>query len=147
MSVRYKKQVQIPIILEQLQDESYHIFIKCKVSRKVCLFLIDTGASKTVLDAEFFTTHYSKDKIQSTGQNTSSLHATVSESHTAVLPSIKIGTLSIDNFLVAILSLDHVNTTYNSLGKKPIQGILGSDLLLHYQGKIDYKSLILTLRP
>ncbi len=147
MTIQSKKQVQVPIILEELQEGSYHIFVKCTVGKKVCRFLIDTGASKTVLDIQFFSSQYSKEKILTSEQNTSSLHASVAESHSAALPSLKMGTLIVKDFLVALLSLDHVNSTYDSVGKKPIQGIIGSDILLQYHAKIDYKTMILTLRP
>jgi hypothetical protein len=40
--------------------------------------------------------------------------------------------------MVAVIDLAHVNNTYAQLKRKPIQGILGSDILRDMKCVIDY---------
>ncbi|HVA98908.1 MAG TPA: clan AA aspartic protease, partial [Bacteroidia bacterium] len=55
------------------------------------------------------------------------------------------GDLEIKKQPVLLLDLSHVNTSYESIGLKPIDGVLGSDLLLKYDAIIDYKKCELRL--
>lgn len=42
--------LKIPIKIIELEPESFHLFIECKINRKLANILVDTGASKTVFD-------------------------------------------------------------------------------------------------
>jgi hypothetical protein len=46
---------------------------------------------------------------------------------------------------VAVLSISHVNTTYQLLNIPKIDGVLGSDFLMKYKAVIDYDKGILRL--
>jgi len=46
--------------------------------------------------------------------------------------------LVVKNYTIAAVDLGHVNLTYASVGKKKIQGILGSDILFKHKMEIDY---------
>ena len=45
-----------------------------------------------------------------------------------------------------MLDLSHVNQSYEQIGLKPIDGVLGSDVLLKYNAVIDYEKKILKLK-
>ena len=42
--------------------------------------------------------------------------------------------------------MNHVNETYQSIGLKPFDGVLGSDILYRFKASIDFKTKILKLR-
>ena len=136
------------LIIEQLNipPTGIHLITKVYINRKVARFVIDTGASQTVLDAHrinHFIPKGSKRKLDSitTGVGTNEL-----ESAAITLPNLKLGTITTTNFEIVLLDLSHVNNSYSEMGFKKIDGILGSDLLQKFNAVIDFKKLLLTLR-
>jgi predicted aspartyl protease len=136
----------IPLEMVELQEGSYHVFLKAKVNKKVIRFLLDTGASKTVLDKTFVEEKCVAQQMETIGQSTSSLHATVDESNITYIKEIQLGEIKLKNYLVAVIDLAHVNKTYAGVGKKPIYGILGSDILIEKKAIIDYAKKQMTLK-
>jgi hypothetical protein len=108
--------------------------------------LLDTGASKTVLDKTFVEEKCKSQKTETIGQSTSSLHSTVSESNITYIKEIQLDQVKLKNYLVAVIDLTHVNQTYEGVGKKPIFGIVGSDILMDRKAIIDYSKKILILK-
>lgn len=136
----------IPLEVVALQEGSYHVFLKMKVNKKSIRVLLDTGASKTVLDKTFVEEKCKSQKTETIGQSTSSLHSTVSESNITYIKEIQLDQVKLKNFLVAVIDLTHVNQTYEGVGKKPIFGIVGSDILMERKAIIDYSKKILILK-
>lgn len=115
----------------------FHPFITVTVEGIKCRFLIDTGASKSVIDKHFYETKLNK-KMKVLKQETTGLHSTTMESYMGVLKKLTIGQLVISTYGVAGVDLMHVNMTYKKMKIKKIDGILGSDLLKKYNMVIDY---------
>ena len=138
MKISQKRSDSLPLFIEELQGESYHVFLKVRVNNKVCRFLLDTGASKTVLDETFVKEKIKNQHVDTLEQNTSSLHISVNESQITQIKSLELGACKVSNYMVAVIDLTHVNNTYAQLKRKPIQGILGSDILRDMKCVIDY---------
>jgi predicted aspartyl protease len=136
--MKSKKESSVKIILEALDQTGYHLFINVKVNGKKCRFLIDTGASHSVIDKNYFEKKHGSKKLKTVKQSTTGLHSSTSESHFGKIKDIFIGPLKITNYQVAAIDLGHVNLTYSSIKKPRIHGILGSDILLKYRMVIDY---------
>ncbi len=136
-----KKDTPVRIILEALDKTGYHLFLNVIVNNKRCRFLIDTGASHTVVDKAYFEKHFGKKSLKTVKQSTTGLHSSTTESHFGKIKELKIGRTVTKNYTAAAVDLAHVNNTYKSLKKPAIQGILGSDLMLKYKMKIDYGTL------
>lgn len=120
-----------------LQGSGFHIFVNVLVEGVRCRFLIDTGASRTVIDKHFFETKLGR-KMKVIRQETTGLHSTVMESYRGNLKSFSIGPKELKKVDVAGIDLTHVNGTYKKLKQPKIQGILGSDLMLKYKMILDY---------
>jgi hypothetical protein len=133
-----KRESSVKIILEALDQTGYHLFINIKVNGKKCRFLIDTGASHSVIDKGFFEKNHTSKKLKAVKQSTTELHSSTSESHFGKIKDMLIGPLRITNYQVAAIDLNHVNFTYSAIKKPKIHGILGSDILLKYKMIIDY---------
>ena len=67
------------------------------------------------------------------------------ESHTIILPSIKIGSFKLKNFEAAVLDLSTINQAYISLNLPPIIGVIGGDILQSFDAIINYGKLQLKL--
>ncbi len=142
-----KKTTTIPIDLVSIEGEGFHLMINIKIGRKKARLLIDTGASKTVFDSTKLKqilgpkdTEFEASEHLSTGLGTSNM-----ESHSTTLKKIKIGDLILQNQEVVVLDLSNVNESYNMIGIKTIDGVLGSDLLQKYRAVIYFHSKKLKL--
>ncbi|HLP52455.1 MAG TPA: retropepsin-like aspartic protease [Chitinophagales bacterium] len=139
--MKNKKKAPVRIILEALDATGYHLFINAQVNGKRCRFLIDTGASHSVVDKAYFEKHFDKKNLKTVKQATTGLHSSTTESYFGKIKELKMGSILAKNYMAAAVDLAHVNQTYKQLKKPSIQGILGSDLLLKFKAKINYETL------
>lgn len=133
-----------PIILLELSPLAYHIIIEIKIGRKNVRMLIDTGASQTLFGENFskannFEFDEMDDENVALGIGIGDLSPKLGKT-----PKLKIGDITIKNLYCIILPIEHVNSTYNSLGIKPIDGIIGMDLLKTLNAKLDLEEMTLT---
>ncbi|PRD48394.1 aspartyl protease family protein [Sphingobacterium haloxyli] len=138
---------KIPFEILELQGDGYHILID------VCLFdqsfkmVLDTGASKTVLDkTTLLQSGIPEEKIEITNIVSTGLGTNSMESFILELPTFEIGTWKVRKFITAVLDLSAVNYAYQQMGLPPVIGVLGGDILVTYAARIDYRKQLLTLR-
>ncbi len=129
----------------RLNDFGCHLLIRVKINEKPATLLIDTGASNTVFDKARIETlmgvsRFKANRRKSTGLGTNSM-----ESHEVSLASFELGTLVLLDYYTIALDLSHVNHSYKKMKIKPIDGVLGSDLLSRFHAVVDYKQKTLTL--
>ena len=131
----------IKLELLGIEEDGYHIFIEALINGKTARLLIDTGASRTVFDAErvkaFLPVEdhsFEKTDKLSTGLGTSTM-----ESHCVVLDEFSLGETTFIEYKAVVLNMEHVNKSYVMLGEHPIDGVLGGDLLYELKAVIDYR--------
>jgi len=138
--------IQIPIKLLKIADDGYHLQMHITLNGKKANVIIDTGASRTVFDTtrikKFVKTKAEKikDKL-STGLGTSTM-----QGHEVEIETLGIGKLKIKNYKTVLLDLSHVNNSYKQIKIKPIDGVLGSDILKKHKAVIDYAKRKLSLK-
>ncbi|MBS1612527.1 MAG: retropepsin-like domain-containing protein [Bacteroidetes bacterium] len=132
-------------LLEFEMSGGYHLFLNVKLNGKRCRFLLDTGASKSVVDKAYFEKHFGKQNLKTIKQQTTGLHSSVPESYFGKIKEFAVGKKLIKNYTIAAVDLSHVNMTYAALKKPKIQGILGSDVMLQCKMLIDYGTMTITL--
>ena len=141
-----KKISNIPLELMNIEGDGYHLMIKAEVNGKPVRLLVDTGASKTVFDKTRLQAlvedgaeeHYEDLEQLSTGLGTNSMQGQVAE-----LDSFSFGNVEIKEYPVVVLDMDHVNQSYDMLGDRGIDGVLGSDILKKYDAVIYFKKRVL----
>jgi len=136
-----KKDSTVKIILIEFDEGGYHLFVNLKVDGRKCRFLIDTGASKSVIDKSYFINHLGKAGLKTVKQETAGLHSSTAESYYGSVKAVELGKHLVKNYKIAAVDLSHVNTVYGKLKKPKIHGILGSDLMLRYKMIVDYGAL------
>lgn len=112
-----------------------HLTIKGLVNGKKVLFIVDTGASGSVIDEnwlEKLSLKRSKGTQKTGGLGTSNVKATVIKKL-----EIELGGKLFKTRKAMCLDLSHVNKTLKKSGAKPIAGIIGADILKKYKGVID----------
>lgn len=136
----------IPFKILNIDNEGFHLLIKVYVNRKVARIIVDTGASKTVFDKtriEKFVTERNFDVHE---KMSSGLGTNTMQSQTTRIKKMKVGEIEIQDYKAVLLDLSHVNQSYEQIGLAPVDGVLGSDILLHYKAVIDYEKKILKLK-
>ncbi len=136
----------IPFKILSLDGEGFHLMLKLHINKKVANVIIDTGASKTVLDLTLTKKYVAEKNFDAHDKLSSGLGTNTMASQTTVIKKLKIGDIEIENYTTVLLDLSHVNTSYEQIGLKPVVGVLGSDLLLKYNAVIDYEKKVLKLK-
>ena len=137
--------ITIPIRLLKL-DDGFHLLVNIRVNGKRARLLIDTGASQTVFDKERIKNFLSKEKFEKHNKLSTGLGTSNMKSHLAVIKNISLGKIEIKNYKTVVIDLSHVNVAYSHMKQKPIDGVLGSDILRKYKAVIDYGKKKLIIR-
>ncbi|MGN5953061.1 retropepsin-like aspartic protease [Sphingobacterium lactis] len=137
---------KIPFERINLQADGYHIITEVTLFDKTFKLVIDTGASKTVLDkTTLLESGIAEDTFENTDILSTGLGTNSMESFMLTIPEIRLHDWQIKNFTVAVLDLSSINFAYNQIGLEPVIGVLGGDILQQYGAIIDYKKQTLTL--
>lgn len=117
-----------------------------KINNKNAKLIIDTGASKTVFDKERIKNFVKDKSFHEHDKLSSGLGTNTMQSHVTEIKKIQLGKIVINDYKTILLDLSHVNNSYHQVGLKPIEGVLGSDILLEYKAVIDYEKKVLKLK-
>lgn len=125
----YKK---IPFKVSKTQ----HLIIKVSINGIKGDFILDTGASNCCVgyeSIEQFELKAKRSKTKAAGAGATGMDTQISENNT-----IKLGRWKTNDFTLVIFDLTHVNTALTQYNAKPVQGIIGADILLKGKAIIDY---------
>ena len=121
-----------------------HFEIKATINGVKGLFILDTGASNSCVGFEGIETFNltAKDsKIKAAGAGATDMLTQVSKKNT-----LKIGKWKKDKVALILFNLTHVNTALTSHKAKPVDGIIGADILKKSNAIIDYEKKYLYLK-
>ncbi len=136
----------IPFEVISLQADGFHIITEVEIFEKKFKMVIDTGASKTVLDkVSLLNSGIDEDKFLNTDILSTGLGTNNMQSFMINIPLLKLADWSTKNFTAAVLDLSAINIAYNQIGIESVIGVLGGDILNIFGAKIDYKKNLLTL--
>ncbi|NBG66582.1 aspartyl protease family protein [Acidiluteibacter ferrifornacis] len=136
-------QVVIPIEFVVI-DEGIHLLVKVEVNSFRVNLVLDTGASKSVLDSNSIDL-FLVDQIHDTDEESTSIGNTTLRSQKALIEELKFGGITLWNKMVNVLDLSNVIHVYESLNLPMIHGILGADLLQELNAVVDFKNKTLML--
>lgn len=138
---------EIPLQIIELEQDNYHILIEGQFKdQATSCWIIDTGASKTVLDANL-NSYYeivdadNVDDYQSAGINQGMMETSVGK-----MFYVRFGKLEIKKQKVALINLDHVNEIYGKYSSYRIAGLIGGDILMQHKCAIDYGRKVIQFR-
>lgn len=133
--------ISVPLILVNLQDNGFHILVEIVVFGQKLFAVVDTGASRSVFDKALLEAN-----VDSLRENDEQQAATIFSSATTLvgtIPLLQIGQLKLPNYETVGLDLQSVSDTYIQMGQPSIAGIIGGDILVEFNCKIDYKKKVL----
>ena len=137
--------VKVPLQLINLQNDGFHLLVEVVIFGHPFNVVLDTGASKTVLDKTSVEKYIATDDLLSSDKLSTGLGTNSMESFILYLPSFNIGKLKIENFEAAVLDLSSISAAYESLQLPPVIGVIGGDILQKHKAVIDYNKLELKL--
>ena len=135
-SRKYKK-IQFKILKTQ------HLLVKVKVNGIAGNFILDTGASNTCIGLENI------EKYRLEVKDYTSLAASASSNMQAKISKgnyLQIGAWKQLPATFILFDLSHVNEALSQQKIKPVDGIIGADVLLKGKAIIDYPNLCLYLQ-
>lgn len=135
--------ITVPLILINLQDDGFHLLVEIVVFGEKLFAVLDTGASRSVFDKALMEKHIKEITIDE-GTQASTIFST-STTLQGIIPKLKIGGLLLKNYPSVGLDLQAVSDTYLQLGHPAVAGIIGGDILMDFDAKIDYKKKTLRL--
>ena len=133
--------ITIPLQIVELEKDNYHILIEGEFQDEtVSSWIIDTGASKSVLDINLKNYFEILDSDNEDDYHSAGINQGMMETSVGKMFFLKLGDLKIVNQKVALIDLNHVNEIYGKYASNQISGLLGGDILMQYKCRIDYKS-------
>lgn len=121
-----------------------HFEIKASINGRRGLFILDTGASNSCVGFEAIDTF--KLKAEDSIIKAAGAGATDMDTKTSKKNKIKIGKWSNTKVVLVLFNLTHVNTALINHNSKPVDGIIGADILKKSKAIIDYQKKYLYLK-
>ncbi len=121
-----------------------HFEMKVKINGVKGRFILDTGASNSCVGfdkIDHFKLHATESKIKAAGAGASEMDTLESKNNT-----IKIKNWKFKNLKLVLFDLSHINVALENHGAKPVEGIIGADILDIGEAIIDYKKKRLYLK-
>jgi len=121
-----------------------HFEIKASINGKKGLFILDTGASSSCVGFEavkIFKLKAEDSLIKAAGAGAIDMITKTSKKN-----KLKLGRWSIDKIILVVFDLTHVNTALINHNSKPVDGIIGADILKKGKAVIDYEKKYLYLK-
>lgn len=121
-----------------------HFEIKASINGIKGLFILDTGASSSCVGFEAIDRFKLKVKdsdIKATGAGATDMKTQLSKKN-----KLKIGKWKKEKAALILFNLSHVNTALTNHNSKPVDGIIGADILKKARAVIDYDKKYLYLK-
>jgi hypothetical protein len=136
--------IEILLQIIELERDNYHILIEGHFDDETnSYWIIDTGASKTVLDVNLSTYYETIDADNMEDYQSAGINQGMMETSVGKMVNLHFGDLEITGQKVALIDLKHVNEIYDKYTSYRIAGLLGGDILMEYNCKIDYSRKII----
>ena len=139
--------ISIPLEIISLHDEGFHILVEVFIFGQPFKAVLDTGASKTVLDKTTVENFVEKETLLLSDKLSTGLGTNSMESFLISVAEFQVGGLTISGMEIAVLDLSMINYAYENLEIGPIIGVIGGDILMKYNAIIDYQKQKLFFNP
>ena len=114
-----------------------HFEIKAKINSVKGTFILDTGASNSCVgfdEIEIFNLKSEDSEHKASGAGTTEIETQISKKN-----KLKIGKFQLKKTPLILINLSHINIALVKQNAKPVQGIIGADILHKGKAIIDYK--------
>ncbi len=124
--------------------KTQHLLIKATINGVKGNFILDTGASNSCVgfeSIELFHLTAGKSKSKAAGAGATGMFTQEAKNNV-----LQLGSWKCKEFHLVVFDLSHVNEALTQHKAKPVQGIIGADVLLEGKAIIDYYNHCLYLQ-
>jgi predicted aspartyl protease len=125
-------------------EDGYHWVVECSVNKADYWLVVDTGATRTVIDrsvlGEVKVKNHPQGLVIGYGSQTNSIDTTT-------LSSVWIGGIEFTDFEVAVADLSNLIELYSQMANVKLAGILGCDFLMRNATSINIHRKRIYLKP
>ncbi|MDY0202276.1 MAG: retropepsin-like aspartic protease [Bacteroidales bacterium] len=136
--------INIPFIVKETEDGSFHPIVQAEIDGQPIFLIIDTGASRTVLDKRLVNSYTVSENINQEAF-AAGINAQKLEVEQAVVPNLKIGDVVFSNLAVFCTDLKPVSALFEEISQTPIDGLLGCDFFHSHNATINFNEKIITI--
>jgi hypothetical protein len=125
-------------------SKTHHLLVKATINSISGNFILDTGASNSCVgfeSIELFHLKAGHSKTRAAGAGAIGMYTQVAKNNT-----LSLGRWKTAEFHLVIFDMKHVNEALLQYKAKPVQGIIGADILLEGKAIIDYANQCLYLK-
>ena len=125
-------------------SKTHHLLVKGSINGVKGQFILDTGASNSCVDftsIDYFKLTAADSKTRAAGAGAIGMLTQIATDN-----KLTLGKWKFSEFHLVIFDLSHVNTALVQHKAKPVQGIIGADVLIHGAAIIDYSNKFLYLK-
>lgn len=133
----------VPLTVVELEPNSYHFLVKARLNGNEVFLIVDTGASSSVIDAEF------AQQIECNEESETTVYSFTTDNMNVKI--INNTVLDFDNgscfkrIAFAVIDLSKLRELYSKVSGYNIAGLLGSNFLLKHCNAINLKKRTLSL--
>lgn len=139
-------ETQIELEKVEIEGNGCHLLLEATLDGVPIRLVLDTGASRTVLDSNFYQTIFPTEELKEEDEKSIGVGSNQLESFLVNVKSFGLGELKIENHETALMDLTYVSLTYQKLNIGEVHGVLGGDILEQFEAIIDYGTLKLNLK-
>ncbi|RZJ35620.1 MAG: acid protease [Flavobacterium sp.] len=113
-----------------------HLLLRASINGVAGNFILDTGASSScvgVESVEMFGLKTADSETKAAGAGATGMQTQISEKNI-----LRVGTWKKTDFDIVVFDMSHVNTALEEHHARPVQGIIGADVLMLGKAIIDY---------
>jgi predicted aspartyl protease len=117
-------------------SKTQHLLIKATINGVLGNFILDTGASNSCVgfdSIEKFNLKAGRSKTKASGAGGTGMMTKIAKNN-----ALKIGRWQTEELHLIIFDMSHVNEALTQYKAKPVDGIIGADILLEGKAIIDY---------
>lgn len=135
----------IPFFLATLGDGMVHPIVRMRIERRPILAVIDTGATRTTIDAGMAENLWPEKSWQQERHSTTGFGAEPLDNFYATAGELELGAYRFKNCLLAIIDLSRLLEQYRLSNNQETHAVLGNDILQACHAEISYLRMSLTL--
>lgn len=138
--------IEIPLTLIPIEPGGYHIMIELSVNGLKANTLIDTGASKTIMDLARARHYINDPDIKAFGKQLTGVGTARIDTWVTTVEEIRFAHYAMKNLPLVLADLQTINAGYAVYDLPRIDMVLGGDLLQKLGAVVDYSNKLLKIK-
>ena len=138
--------MEIPLKILEIDQMGYHVIIEGMINKLKANVLIDSGASRTVIDLNRLNYFLDNPLTHAYDKSVAGVGSGQITSYLPRIPRLQLGLSILEDLEVVAIDLNAINRNYALYDLPHIDMVLGSDLLLQLGACIDYGERKLTFK-